>query len=107
MHNILLCPMQCCVHGTLVNKYPKFLSASPTEDNHALLVHDPNDCSPPLTITLSIYGVTSYFEARCPGLVEDEDENFPKYHHTFKSPLWDPSTSLYSLQEDRMVDYRG
>ncbi len=47
MTNILMCPMQCCVHGTIVNKRPKFLSASTTEDNHALLVHDPYSCSPP------------------------------------------------------------
>ncbi len=31
MHNILICPMQCCVHGTTVNECPKFLSASPAE----------------------------------------------------------------------------
>ncbi len=33
---------QCWVHGTKVNKCPKFLSASPAKDNHVLLVHDPN-----------------------------------------------------------------
>ncbi len=27
----------------------------------------------------------------------------PKYHLTSKRPLWDPSTSLYSSQGDRMV----
>ncbi len=25
MHNILICPMQCHVHGTTVNESPKFL----------------------------------------------------------------------------------
>ncbi len=107
MHNALICPMQYCVHGTIVNECPKFMSASPTEDGHALLVHDPNGCSPPLTILLSLNGVTSYFEARCPSLLEYEDKSIPKYHLTSKSPLWDPSTSLYSSQEDGMVDYRG
>ncbi len=104
MHNILICPMQCCVHGTIVNECPKFLSASPAEDDHALLVHDPDGCSPPLTIPLSLDGVTSYFEARCPSLSEYEDANIPKYHLTSESPLWDPSTSLYSSQEDGMID---
>ncbi len=70
MHNVLICPMQCRVHGTKVNECPKFLSASPAEDDHALMVHDTDGCSPPLIILLSLDGVTSYFEARCPSLVE-------------------------------------
>ena len=107
MHNILICPMQCRVHSTIVNECPKFLSASPAEDDHALLVHDPDGCSPPLTIPLSLDGVTSYFEARCPSLAKYEDESIPKYHLTSESPPWDPSTSLYSSQEESMVDYRG
>ncbi len=97
-HNILI--------GTTVNECTKFMLYSPAEDDHVLLVHEPNGCSPPLTIPLSLDGVTSYFEARCPSLVEYEDENIPKYHLTSKSPPWDPSTTLYSSQEDGMVDYR-
>ncbi len=57
MHNILVCPIQCCEHGTMVNKCHKFLSASPSEDDHALLVHDPDGCSPPLMIPLSLDGI--------------------------------------------------
>ncbi len=57
MHNILFCPMQCCVQGTTVNECHKFLSVSSAKDNHALLVHDPNGCSPPLTIVLSLEGI--------------------------------------------------
>ncbi len=60
MHHILLCPMQCCVHGTTDNECPKFLSASPAGDNHALLVHDPDCCRPPLTIPLSLDSVTHW-----------------------------------------------
>ncbi len=107
MTNILVCPMQCHVYGTVVIKCPKLLSASPTEDNHALLVHDPNGLSPPLTIPLSLDGVTSYFKARCPSLVEYEAKNIPKYQLTSKSPLWDTSTSLLSSQKDSMVDHKG
>ncbi len=92
--NILVCP----------NKCPKFLSASPAKDNHALRIHIPDRCNPPLTITLSLGGVTSYFEARWPSLLECEDKNIPKYHLTSKSWLWDPSTSFYSLQEDSIVN---
>ncbi len=95
------------MHGTLINECPKFLSASPAKDNHALLVHDPDGCSPPLTTLLSLDGITSYFKARCSSLLEYEDKNIPKYHLTSKSPPLDPSTSLYFSQEDSMVDYRG
>ncbi len=39
--------------------------------------------------------------------MEYEDKKIPKYHLMSKIPPWDPSTSLYSLQEDGIVDYRG
>ncbi len=42
MYNILVCPIQCYVHGIIGNKCPKFLSALPAKDDHALLVHDPS-----------------------------------------------------------------
>ncbi len=85
----------------------KFLSASPPKDDHTLLVHDPDGFSPPHIILLSLDSVTCNFDARCPSLAEYEDKKISKYHLTSKSPLWDPSTSLYSTQEDGMVDYRN
>ncbi len=99
MTNIFICLIQCWVHGTLVNKCPKLLSASPVEYNHALLVHDPDGCNPHLTISLSLDGVTS--------LAEYEDKAILKYHLMSESPPMDPITSLFSLQEDGMVNYRG
>ncbi len=107
MANILGCPMQCRVHDTVVSKCPKFVSASPAENNQILLVHDHDSCSPPLIILLSLDSVTSYFEARCPSLEENEDEKILKCHLTSKSLLLHTSTSLYSLQEDSMVAYMG
>ncbi len=38
--NILTSLMQCCLHGTTVNKFSKFLSHRPTEEDHTLVVHD-------------------------------------------------------------------
>ncbi len=105
--NILVCPMHCWVHGTVVKKCPKFLSASPIKDGHALLVHDPDGYCPLHTILLSLNSITRYFEARCPSLSKYEDMNIPEYHLMSESPPWDPSNSLYSLQEDDMIDYRG
>ncbi len=69
--------MQCHVHGTIVNKCPKFLSPLLSQDKHTLLVHDPDGCSPPLTIPMSQNGVTSYFKAQCPSLLEFEDYTIP------------------------------
>ncbi len=63
MTNILVCPMQCQVHGTVVNKCPKFLPPLPSQDNHTLLVHDPVSFGPSLIIPLSLDGVTNYFKA--------------------------------------------
>ncbi len=95
------------MNGTIVIKCPKFLSALPAKDDHALLVHNLDSCSPPLTIMMSLDGVTNYFKARHPCLAEYEDKNISQYHLMSERPLWDPSTSLHSLQEDSMVDYRG
>ncbi len=106
MTNILVCPMKCWVHGSEINDCPKFLSSLPSLDDHAILVSDPNGCSPPFTILLSLDGITSYFEDQRPSLLEYEDKRIPKYHLTSKSPSWDPSTSLHSSQEDNMVDHR-
>ncbi len=97
MKNTLVCHIQCGVHDIIINKCPKFLSGSHTKDNNALLVHDPNGCSPPLTIPLLLHSITSYFEASYPSLAEYEKERIPKHHLTSESLPWDPSTSLYSL----------
>ncbi len=105
--SILVCQMQYQVHCTVVNEYPKFLSPKPSEDDHALLVNDTGGCSPAFIILLSLDGVTSYFEARCPRLVEYEDKTIPKYHLTCISQPWDPLVSLHSSHKDGMVDHRG
>ncbi len=107
MFNILVCPVQCCIHNTFVSKCPKFLSHHPTEDNHALILHDPNGCSPLLTIPLSLDNVTSYFKGKCSSLAEYEDDTIPKYHLMSKHPPRDPSTMLYSSKAHDMISYRG
>ncbi len=107
MSNILVIPVQCCMNSTAVNECSKFLSYKPTEDDHTLLMDDHDGNSPPLTITLSLDGVTSYFKARCPILTEYEDMTILKYHLTSRSPPWDPLISLYSSWDEGMVNYRG
>ena len=53
LQNVLLCPMQCHVHGTDIDECPKFLSKIPTDQSHSLTVFDPKDRSPPLLIPFS------------------------------------------------------
>ncbi len=77
MAKILVSPMQCQVHSTVVNECHNLLSFLPSKDNHALLVHDHDGCSQPLTIPLSLDGVTSYLKTRpSPSTI-----SHPKAHH--------------------------
>ncbi len=97
MHNILICPMQCGVHFTTVNECRKFLSASPAKDDHALLAHDPNVCSPPLTIPFSLDSVTSTLRQDVPALqsmrmrISPSTISHPKFlHETLLLPCTPP-----------------
>ena len=66
-HN-LLCAMQCRMNGVLVNNVPKFLKDKPSNDDHAILIHDEKHG---LTrIPLSLRGIVSYFPTR------DESPNY-------------------------------
>ncbi len=100
MTNILICPIQCQVHGTVIDERPNFLLPKPSEDDHALLVHDPDGCSPPLIILLLLDSITNYFEVRCPSLVDYEYKTIPKYHLMFEGPPW-------SSYKDGMINHRG
>lgn len=37
MTNIIVCPMQYCIHSMVVNECPKFLSPRPSEEDHVFL----------------------------------------------------------------------
>ena len=36
LDHYLLCPMQCCVNGVLIDDIPKFLAPIPSETTHAI-----------------------------------------------------------------------
>ncbi len=40
-------------------------------------------------------------------LSEDESDFILKFHLTAEAPIWDPSLSSYSLQEDSILDFWG
>ncbi len=60
-----------------------------------------------LRISLMLQGVTSYFPVPAATLSEYESDIIQKFHLTAEAPVWDPSTSSYSSQEDAMLDFRG
>ncbi len=72
MTNNLVYSMQCHVYHMVIKKCPKFLSHRPTEEDHALLVHNPDGCSPTITILLSLNSVKHYFKPRCPSCAVQE-----------------------------------
>ena len=104
----LLCPMQCRMNGVKLNELPKFLADDPDESTHALQVGDPLDSGHPLTIPLSLKGVTSYFRVRKPTIQEWEDEDsYPRIELTAEEPVWDPGDSEFCDNEEKMIDFRG
>ena len=42
-----------------------------------------------------------------PRASEDEDELIPYIDMTSKAPLWEPSETIFTEQEDTMTDFRG
>ena len=103
----LLCPMQCCMNGVLINEVPKYLAPVPSETIHAIQIENPIDANHPIIIPLKLNGVTSYFEVRKPTQEEYENQNILKIELMVEAPQWDPSSPEYSHQEQSMFNYRG
>lgn len=62
----LICPMQLRLNDVTVNECPKFLTKSPTLNDHSIQAES-------LLIPLSLEGVTSYFPVRKPTRIEFEE----------------------------------
>jgi hypothetical protein len=99
--------MQCRVNNVIVDETPKFLVIKPTDQTHALTVPDPDDPSQMLTLPLTLRGVTSLLHVRNVTADDFYNENIPRIDLTSETLTWDPSTTLYEEQENRMIDYSG
>ena len=110
INNALLVPsLTCCLinpfimrlAGLHVNECPKFLAPSPTECNHSIYFPDEN-----LRIPLKLEGIISYIPCRSPlpDEILDSDSFLPL---TPQSATWDPHVSVYSSQEESMMNYQG
>ena len=47
---LLLCLMQCCANGLLINEVPKILAPIPSETMHAIQTEKPFDATHPIII---------------------------------------------------------
>ena len=105
LHHNLLCPMQLRVDDIEVDERPKFLTCSPTDSSHAIIIPS-EGCDVRLTIPLSLKGVTSYFPTRKPTMEEYERAG-TQFELTSEALEWNPHTNLFSDQEEALVDDSG
>ena len=103
----LLCPMQHCVNGVVIDEVPKFLAPVPSETTHAKQIANPFDATHPIINPLKLNRVTSYFEVKKSTQEEYQDENILKVELMAKVAPWDLSSPEYSHQEQSTFHYRG
>jgi hypothetical protein len=107
MDNHLLCPMQCCVNGVVINETPKICAVAPDNLAHSIVVSNPLEPEVRLHISLQLHGITSCFNDCCPSTAEFEDEDIPKIEMTSKSSEWNPADPDWAVQEALTMDSRG
>ncbi len=104
----LLCPIQCRVNDVIVNDLPKFLAADPTDQTHALTLTNPDNPLQPVTLPLTLRGVTLVLIVRSMTINEFNSHDHLRLHYlTSETLTWDPTTDLYEKQENAMMDYSG
>jgi hypothetical protein len=95
------------VNDVIVNNLPKFLAADPTDQTHALTLTSPNNPLQPVTLPLTLRGVTLVLNARSTTIDEFNSHDHLRLHLTSETLTWDPTTNLYEKQENAMMDYSG
>ena len=89
-----------------INELPKLLAEVLDEKTHAMIVNDLLNPNEPLIILLALKGVTSYFLSRNQKPSEYEDEYIQHIDMTSKAPVWEPSETGFSEQEDATTHFR-
>ncbi len=95
------------MNDVIVNNLPKFLAADPTDQTHALTLTSPNNPLQPVTLPLTLRGVTLVLNARSTTIDEFNSHDHLRLHLTSETLTWDPTTNLYEKQENAMMDYSG
>ena len=62
-HN-LLCLMQHCVNGVMIDEVPTFQTTIPSKTTCAIQIENSIDSTHPIIIPLKLNGVIGYFEVR-------------------------------------------
>jgi hypothetical protein len=96
--------MQMRLNDVVVNETPKFQFPNPTNLSHTITVKG-DTINDELVIPLDLRGVVSCFKTRKP--TQEEFDTCDRYELTYESPVYDPSGSSYTKQEDAMMDSRG
>jgi hypothetical protein len=98
MKRCLLCPMQIRLNDLVLNERPKFLTAHPTDQDHAIILED-------LNILLDIFNVASFLHGRTP--TKKEYEECERIELTYPLPEWSPNSDLYADEESKCVEEEG
>ena len=107
MDNHLICPVQCCVNGVVINDTPKMCIPNLDNSTHSIKITNPLDPVATLHIPFILRGVTSCFCVRKPSTAKFADDDIPKLDMTYKSPEWDPGDPDWDTQEASTMDSRG
>ena len=102
----LLCPMQCRVNNVEIDECPKHQAKEPTVKTHAICA-PADDGSGEVILPLALKQVTSYLSVYKPAEEEWESHEQPRIELTSEHLLWDPATTYYQEQEERMTEIRG
>ena len=102
----LLCPMQCCVAGVIMNDLPKYLVTNPTNDTHVLLCmpqddedHSPSSPSQTVNLPLNMKGVISSLNMSKPKADKWTKVECTCIKLTSEHQLWDPYNPTFESQE--------
>jgi hypothetical protein len=91
-HN-LLSPFHMWLNDVIVNKILKFMTETPTEKDHVIVVTDP-DSNDQLIIPLVVKGVMLTFLTR--KLMLNKYNTCPRFTLTYDSPEFEPETKCFA-----------
>jgi hypothetical protein len=89
------------LHDVVVNETPKFQSLEPMSLSHTISVRG-YEVDDVLVIPLDLFGVVSCFPTFKPS--QEEFDTCPRCKLTYESPVYDPTITFFSEQEDSMMD---
>ena len=98
----LLCPMQVRMNGHAINECPRFMTAAPDSETHAIIAEDQTCDS--IIMPLHLRGVTSYLAVSRVTADEWERGDCPVIHLTSPTLRWDPNDLTFAEQEAATMD---